>query len=199
MMKKTPTGRRFTPRRVIDTTPDGAEIIALDPLETLGGADIEQHKQAAIATLEAAGIPAGAILAEHPGGSALRDRVINHDGHAPDSAIGIAARIAELCIRLQELPKLGARPSVIAADTGRLSRLLTLQAVYATTSAPAIKAGRKSAAARSPDWWGDIEQAAREMRAKGRSDNEIADKLHKKVGKATKTVRERIAKELGKR
>jgi hypothetical protein len=133
-------GRQFTRRKVFATTPDGGELEYLNPLDFCSQKDVERHKLAAINRLETAGIPARRMLAEHPGGSALRDYVLNCRDHEADSVVGLAARICEVCIRLDELSKRGARASMLIGEAYRLGRLVTLANVYEHQTAVSRKA-----------------------------------------------------------
>jgi hypothetical protein len=148
-MKKTPepstpseqfTGKRLSRVRVIHDTQDGGRLLEIDWRDPLTERSIERYKLAAIALLETAGIAAREILAEHPGGSMLRDHVLNDREHDADSALGLAARICELCIRLQELPRLGASPEMLAGDAYRLGRLTAIADAYATHKESALSA-----------------------------------------------------------
>jgi hypothetical protein len=118
------SSRRFTRQ----TERDG--LVELDTDNTFGPKTIARHKATALAILRAAGIPATTILSENPGGSALRDYVINAAGHEPDSDPGLACRILELCIRIEVLPALGAPPSMLMGDAYRLGRLVAFSKAY---------------------------------------------------------------------
>ena len=140
------TGRRFTKRAAtIHETPDGETwLLALDPDESFTAGTIARHKATAIEALEAAGIPTQAILAEHPGGSMLRDRVMNYLDHEPDSLLGLAARIVEVCIRVEVL---GASAAPVAMQMGaayRLGRLVMIARAYG------IEAVQRAAASAAP-------------------------------------------------
>lgn len=91
---------------------------------------LRRHRSASIDALQSAKIPAREILNEYPGGSALRDYVLNHAGHEPDSMEGIAAQICELCIRIEALPALGAPASILMNDAFRLGQLLFQAKAY---------------------------------------------------------------------
>lgn len=133
MSTKSTVGRRFT-KRVVTThkTPDGdVSLEEIDHDGYLNADALRRHRSASIDALESAKIPAREILSEHPGGSALRDYVLNHPGgHDPDSMEGIAAQICELCIRIEALPALGAPASILMNDAFRLGQLVVLAKAY---------------------------------------------------------------------
>lgn len=139
-------GRRLTKRDVIAI--GDAEISTIDWDERLTKKTRERLKADAVKVLEAAGIPAGEILRASPGGSHLRGVVMHDHSAEPDSPIGLAARIVELCIRVEELPAMGASASMIAGDAYRLGRLAVLAKVYgldAEQRRKAAKAARPNA------------------------------------------------------
>lgn len=121
-------GRRFSKRDVILV--GSAELSAIERDEVWGPKTVARLKAESIQLLEASGIPARDILADSPGGSHLRAVVVQDHALEPDSPLALAARIVELCIRIETLPGLGARPSMVVADAYRLGRLVVLAKVY---------------------------------------------------------------------
>jgi hypothetical protein len=182
-------GRQYT-KRVVEVHESGTELVQIDRREFLNDAAIEQHKLAAIDRLEAAGIPAREILAEYPGGSRLRDYVLNYREYEADSAVGLAARICELCIRLQELPKLGAGPSMLMGEAYRLGRLLLMADVYGTQEENIAKA-RKKRAVWTEDEKNDAINRARDMQQANPklTERAAATRLEKLLGIPSETIR----------
>ena len=138
--KKSIIGKRLTKRTATEFE-DGSVHVSLDMLQRFEPAKL---KAAAIAALEDQGIPAATILAEHPGGSMLRDHVLNRAGHDLDSRAGIACQVCEQCIRIEQLPALGALPAMLMAEAFRLGQLVILAKAYG------IEAEQSRAAAKAP-------------------------------------------------
>gem|GEM_PF-2185699 len=110
---------------------------------------LSQIKETSIALLDAAGLEASAILATEPGGSALRDKVLNSADFAPDSREGLAARIVELCIRIEHFTKEG-HLTYAAGDAFKLGQLLAYAKVYASLDAMSAKGGQGKKGHRDP-------------------------------------------------
>ena len=89
-------GKRFTKVKAVEFS-DGTQHQEIDREMH---ATREQMRARSIRILEDAGIPVSESLEDAPGGSMLRDLVLNSLDHPADSALGLAARIVELCNRL---------------------------------------------------------------------------------------------------
>jgi hypothetical protein len=182
-------GRQFS-RRTVAVARNDTEFVRLDSFDYFTPKKMEQHKLAAIQTLETAGIAASNILAEYPGGSMLRDYVLNTLGHDADSAIGLAARICEMCIRLQELPASGANASMLLGEAYRLGRLLTLSHAYGIQDQSAAKA-RANRALDTGDRKADALRRADEMQRRNPSlsDRDVARRLEGPLAVPAETIR----------
>lgn len=125
--KSITVGRRFS--RVEATEyPDGARHQSID-------SDLHatraRMRARSVRVLEAEGVPVAGLLAQAPGGSMLRDYVLNNLDRPADSAVGLAARIVELCCTLDAIEETGAAPMREAIRLAMLlGRLDALAKVY---------------------------------------------------------------------
>lgn len=197
--KKTTVGKRFTRRDAVEFE-GGALHVRLDPLARFAPADI---KAAAIEALESDGIPARFILAEHPGGSALRDHVLNLLSHEPDSRVGIACQICEQCIRIEQLPTLGAPSAMLMAEAYRLGQLVMIGKVYGIEAEELGNLQRKGADARrvytatERDHWRSLFATDYPSHSHRRAAELIRQKLSLPA-EAFETIRRALAKKSGK-
>ena len=197
--KKTTVGKRFTRRAAIEFD-DGAMLVQLDPRERFAPAAI---KAAAIEALESDGIPARATLEAHPGGSALRDLVLNVLSHDADSRAGIACQICEQCIRIEQLPMLGAPSAMLMAAAYRLGQLVMIGKVYGIESAENAGLQRQGAAARrvysdaDKDRWRTLAANDYSSHSNRRAAELIKVRLNLPA-EAVDTIRRVIAKKTGK-
>ncbi len=124
--KRATIGRRFTKVEAAES-PDGGQVQEIDRAMH---ATRTQMRARSIRILEDAGIPVSDLLAESPGGSMLRDRVVNYLGHSADSALGLAARIVELSSLLDRYEAEGAPMREVIRAALLLGRLDALAMVY---------------------------------------------------------------------
>lgn len=119
-------GKRFTKVKAVEFS-DGTQHQEIDREMHATRA---QMRARSIRILEDAGIPVSDLLEMGPGGSLLRDRVVNYLDHPPDSQLGLAARIVELCNRLDWYEAEGAPLRVVIPAALLLGRLDALAKVY---------------------------------------------------------------------
>ena len=119
-------GQRFTKVKAVEFS-DGGQHQEIDREMYATRA---QMRDRSIRILEDAGIRAAESLAESPGGSMLLDLVLNSLDHPDDSALGLAARIVELCNRLDVYEAEGAPLRVVIRLALLLGRLDALARVY---------------------------------------------------------------------
>lgn len=122
---------RFTKVKAVEFS-DGAQHQEIDREMHATRA---QMRTRSIRILEDAGIRAAESLEESPGGSMLRDLVLNSLDHPADSALGLAAQIVELCNRLDWYEAEGAPLRVVIPAALLLGRLDALARVYRTDDA----------------------------------------------------------------
>lgn len=119
-------GKRFTKVKAVEFS-DGGQHQEIDRDMHATRA---QMRARSIRILEDAGIRAAESLEESPGGSMLRDLVLNALGHPADSPQGLAARIVELCNRLDWYEAEGAPMREVIRAALLLGRLDALARVY---------------------------------------------------------------------
>lgn len=119
-------GQRFTKVKAVEFS-DGGQHQEIDREMHATRA---QMRTRSIRILEDAGIRTAESLAESPGGSMLLDLVLNSLDHPADSALGLAARIVELCNRLDWYEAEGAPLRVVIPAALLLGRLDALAKVY---------------------------------------------------------------------
>jgi hypothetical protein len=119
-------GKRFTKVKAVEFS-DGGQHQEID---TDMHATRAQMRARSIRILEAAGIPVSELLEAAPGGSMLQDRVLNYLDHPADSELGLAARIVELCNRLDVYEAEGAPMREVIRAALLLGRLDALARVY---------------------------------------------------------------------
>jgi hypothetical protein len=98
----------------------------------------------------------------------------------------------------------GIPPEDLKTGIARMLERRSARDVAKAQIARARAAGIASAKARLPakpadDWWTKIASDVVTMRSAGRSDSDIATRLHRKANVAARTVRKRIRQELGAR
>ena len=119
-------GKRFTKVKAVEFS-DGGQHQEIDREMHATRA---QMRTRSIRILEDAGIRTAESLAESPGGSMLLDLVLNSLDHPADSALGLAARIVELCNRLDWYEAEGAPMREVIRAALLLGRLDALARVY---------------------------------------------------------------------
>lgn len=142
--RRVTVGRRFSLVEAIEY-PDGARHQSID-------SDLHatraQMRARSVRVLEAECVPVAALLAQAPGGSMLRDYVLNNLDRPADSAVGLAARIVELCCTLDTIEETGAAPMRevirLAMLLGRLDALARVYRVTEETSAPVLRMGSEA-------------------------------------------------------
>lgn len=125
-------GRRFSKREVIVHEVDGQqfEFVKIDFREGWSAGTIKEHCRHACKVLESEGIDVKGLLADAPHGSRVRDYVLNYLEREPDSRVGLAARILELCLHVLALLDMGGVGKVVPGYAHRLARLTMLAGVY---------------------------------------------------------------------
>jgi hypothetical protein len=125
-------GRRFTKRKVLVNNADGSEFWQLDQLDLYRPAEAQK---VAVSLLQRDGIDVSKFQAGSPHGSRLKDYVLNDLENEPDSPLGLAARIYEICLHIagyEQMPK--GKERAVPALAYKLGRLLTLLSVYESES-----------------------------------------------------------------
>lgn len=142
-IKKKTEGRRFSLREVEIHQIEGHDIylVKIDYDDVWGARSIERHRQRAREILESNGINVQRFLDDSPFGSAVRDYVLNYLGLEPDSRVGLAARIFELCSHILAYQDMEGGSKVIPGLAYGLGQMVILAKAYEITS----KAGSKSA------------------------------------------------------
>lgn len=125
-------GRQFS-KRIVTTAQIGGETYHFEEIDAgllWGKKAIETHRKNARDCLENNGIDVDKLLVNSPHGSAVRDLVLNCMSNEPDSKVGLAARVFELCCHIQGYESMPGGESQIPSLAYRLGRLLDLQRVY---------------------------------------------------------------------
>jgi hypothetical protein len=189
-------GKRFTKVKAVEFS-DGTQHQEIDREMH---ATREQMRARSIRILEDAGIPVSESLEDAPGGSMLRDLVLNSLDHPADSALGLAARIVELCNRLDWYEAEGAPLRVVipaALLLGRLDALAKVYRVTEDTTAPELQKGpearRKYTKAKRDEWvkvWREMKARNPSLTPNGASP-EIAKRCNRD-GKGARSIREHL-------